>query len=96
VDVLPGTNPNNLTGVYNGGSGNVNISSLGIFGSTAYTNTGVLATIVNYDGGVEALSFGFGLDSSLTVTPGWDNATGYGTPYGLPFIKAVTAAATAP
>lgn len=30
----------------------------------------------------------FGTDSSLTVTPGWDNVTGWGTPAGLTFIKA--------
>ena len=34
----------------------------------------------------------FGLDSSLTVTQGWDNVTGFGTPYGLPFINGVAAA----
>ncbi len=32
---------------------------------------------------------GFGLDSSLTTGPGWDNVTGVGTPNGLAFIKAV-------
>lgn len=31
----------------------------------------------------------FGTDSSLTVTQGWDNVTGYGAPNGLAFIKAV-------
>ena len=44
----------------------------------------------------DVVDFGFGIDSSLTVKRGWDNATGYGTPYGLAFINAVTAnAATA-
>jgi len=33
---------------------------------------------------------GFGIDTSLTVKKGWDNATGFGTPYGLAFIDAVT------
>jgi subtilase family serine protease len=32
----------------------------------------------------------FGTDSSLTVTPGWDNVTGWGEPNGLPFIHGVT------
>jgi subtilase family serine protease len=32
----------------------------------------------------------FGLDTSLTVTPGWDNVTGFGEPNGLPFIQGVT------
>lgn len=35
----------------------------------------------------EHLVIGFGLDSSLTVTPGWDNVTGFGVPNGLAFIK---------
>ena len=35
-------------------------------------------------------SIAFGLDTSLTVTPGWDNVTGFGEPNGLPFIQGVT------
>jgi len=38
----------------------------------------------------EALAISFGTDSSLTTNPGWDNATGYGEPNGLPFIQGVT------
>lgn len=38
----------------------------------------------------EAVAISFGTDSSLTVTPGWDNVTGYGEPNGLPFIQGVT------
>jgi subtilase family serine protease len=37
----------------------------------------------------------FGTDSSLTVTQGWDNVTGFGAPNGLNFIKAAGAAAPA-
>lgn len=36
------------------------------------------------------LSIAFGVDSSLTVTPGWDNVTGFGEPNGLPFIQGVS------
>jgi len=36
------------------------------------------------------LAISFGTDSSLTVTPGWDNVTGFGEPNGLPFIQGVT------
>ena len=49
---------------------------------------GVSATFglaVDYD-------LGFGADSSLMAEPGWDNATGYGVPNGLAFIKAAAAA----
>jgi hypothetical protein len=30
---------------------------------------------------------GFGADSSLAAAPGWDNATGYGVPNGVLFIR---------
>jgi subtilase family serine protease len=36
---------------------------------------------------------GFGADSSLMTTPGWDNATGFGVPAGSAFIAAAVAAA---
>jgi len=36
----------------------------------------------------------FGTDSSLTVTRGWDNVTGWGEPNGLPFIQGVTGKTT--
>lgn len=35
---------------------------------------------------------GFGLDTSLTTGPGWDNVTGLGTPNGATFIEDVVAA----
>jgi|SRR5580658_144895 subtilase family serine protease len=35
---------------------------------------------------------GFGLDTSLTTGPGWDNVTGLGTPNGANFVAAVAAA----
>jgi hypothetical protein len=36
----------------------------------------------------------FGTDSSLTVTPGWDDVTGWGEPNGLHFIQGVTGKTT--
>jgi subtilase family serine protease len=36
----------------------------------------------------EAIAISFGTDSSLTVTPGWDNVTGWGEPNGLPSSRA--------
>jgi len=38
----------------------------------------------------DLFSMAFGVDTSLTVTPGWDNVTGFGEPNGLPFIQGVT------
>lgn len=48
----------------------------------------VLATVWDQPQYGESSAVAFGFDSSLSVTPGWDNATGYGTPHGLDFIEA--------
>lgn len=44
----------------------------------------------NEDGSGESAVLSFGTDSSLTVSRGWDNVTGWGEPNGLPFILAVS------
>jgi hypothetical protein len=54
-------------------------------------NEPFIAALWNIPALEEGLGFGFGLDSSLNVTVGWDNATGYGTPDGLAFIDAAAA-----
>ncbi|HVJ51830.1 MAG TPA: S53 family peptidase [Aliidongia sp.] len=51
---------------------------------------GMLAPSV---GLVELYDLGFGADSSLMATTGWDNATGWGVPNGLKFINAAKKAA---
>jgi hypothetical protein len=51
----------------------------------------VFAALWNQPQYEDALAYGIGLDSSLTVTKGWDNVTGYGTPAGLGFIEAAAA-----
>jgi len=92
-DVLPTTDstPNNVTGLITVESGSTTYSAPKIFGSLLEGNHGFTSTIWPDDPGIFVLDFGFGLDSSLTVKKGWDNATGWGTPYGLTFIDAVTA-----
>jgi hypothetical protein len=42
----------------------------------------------------ENIAISFGTDSSLTVTPCWDNVTGWGSPLGLAFIKAAAGTAS--
>jgi len=61
----------------------VNPSKQGTFISTVWS-----ATALSLNG---IFGFAFGLDSSLTIGKGWDNATGFGTPYGLNFINAAAA-----
>ena len=56
-----------------------------------FVGTGV--TITSPTAGIGALfDLSFGTDSSLMAYPGWDNATGYGVPNGLAFIRAAAAA----
>jgi len=92
-DVLPTTDstPNNLTGVITDQNGSTTYSASDLFSGLLYGNKGFTSAIGQiYLGALDLADFGFGLDSSLTVRHGWDNATGFGTPYGLAFIDAVT------
>jgi len=91
-DVLPTTDStaNDVTGVIVDSSGSTTYSAKQIFAGLLEGNKSFTSAIWPEDS-EDVLAFGFGLDSSLTVRKGWDNATGYGTPYGLTFINAVTA-----
>jgi subtilase family serine protease len=91
LDVVPRSSPNNVTGVLTTSSGTTNFSTADIFSGIIGGNTTFIGANWTEDGGEIGYGFGFALDSSLTVTTGWDNATGYGTPYGLAFINAVAA-----
>ena len=92
-DVLATTDStrNNVTGVITDQNGSTTYSASDLFSGLLYNNKGFTSAIWPIDAG-DFADFGFGLDSSLTVKRGWDNATGFGTPYGLTFINAVTAA----
>jgi subtilase family serine protease len=91
-DVLPTTagTANNVTGAITHKTRTTKLSAAGIFGSLLDGNTGFTSAIWALDP-VDIVDFGFGLDSSLTVTHGWDNATGWGTPHGMAFINAAAA-----
>jgi subtilase family serine protease len=94
-DVLPTSDstPNNVTGKITDATGKTKYTASEIFGSSLEGNKGFTSALwpADFEGADDVLDFGFGLDSSLTVTHGWDNATGWGTPHGLAFINAVTA-----
>ena len=91
-DVLPTTDStsNNVSGSITDASGTTTYSAADLFSGSLYGNKGFTSAIWAEDAG-DVLDFGFGIDSSLTVKHGWDNATGWGTPNGLTFIDAVTA-----
>jgi subtilase family serine protease len=68
-------------------------------GASFYSQTGLFAGLISESNFTSAIwpidstlsiAISFGTDSSLTVTPGWDNVTGFGEPNGLPFIQGVT------
>jgi len=91
-DVLPKTDSssNNVAGTITDLNGTTTYTASDLFAGSVYGNKNFTSTLWPAGGG-EFLDFGFGIDSSLTVTHGWDNATGYGTPNGLTFIDAITA-----
>jgi subtilase family serine protease len=88
ADVLPRTSPTSVSGTVIDTNGSTNYSIYGLFKGQLYSNTGFTSAAWPLGEG-EVLAIGFGLDSSLTVGTGWDNATGYGTPNGLPFLNAL-------
>jgi len=93
-DVLPATDstPFNASGSITDSSGTTSYSASALFGPALYGNIKFTSTVWEADS-ADYYDFGFGIDSSLVVKKGWDNATGWGTPYGLTFIEAVTSAA---
>ena len=60
-----------------------------LFSGLLYSQTEFPSAIWPLDSEV-AVVLSFGTDTSLTVTEGWDNVTGWGEPNGLPFIQGVT------
>jgi subtilase family serine protease len=92
-DVLPNNDASgdSVTGTIQDSSGTTTYSASQILGGPAfvYRNKQFTSTIWEEDP-EDFIDFGFGIDSSLTVKKGWDNATGWGTPFGLNFINAIT------
>ena len=90
TDVVPTSplNADNPTGTIEDPSGTTDYTTPGIFTGLLYSQKQFPAAIWPFDS-TDAAILTFGTDSSLTVTTGWDNVTGYGEPNGLPFIIAV-------
>jgi subtilase family serine protease len=86
-DVMPISSPTNVSGSITDSSGTTTYSATDLFAGMIYGNTGFISAVSNYQDSYYAISFG--LDSSLTVTKGWDNVTGNGTPNGMTFLRAV-------
>jgi len=90
TDILPLTSATNLTGTVVDSNGAKFYSAAALFAPDLYTTEGFISADWPIVPGPQnlAYAFAFGMDSSLTVTKGWDNVTGFGVPNGLPFITA--------
>lgn len=90
TDVAPTSplNAENPTGSVKDSSGTTNYTTNELFTGLLYTQKQFPAAIWPFDS-ADAGVLTFGTDSSLTVTKGWDNVTGYGEPNGLPFILGI-------
>jgi subtilase family serine protease len=88
ADVLPLTEPTSVSGSVTDENGTTNYGIYDLFKGQLYHTVGFTSAMWDLGEG-EFVDFGFGLDASLSVTKGWDNVTGYGTPYGMAFIKGV-------
>jgi subtilase family serine protease len=84
-------NSSDPEGTINDANGTTYYSDLDLFGGAAPGQTQSQFPSAlwgqNYN---NLFAIAFGVDTSLTVTPGWDNVTGFGEPNGLPFIQGVT------
>ncbi len=77
-DVLPLVGPANTTGTITDPKGTTQYSAAAL-SQPLDTTTQFVSAIWNLGGG-EFINVTFGTDTSLLVTQGWDNVTGFGTP----------------
>jgi subtilase family serine protease len=90
-DIVPIGSETNVTGTVVDAGGthllSANTIAAPLFGVTSFFS----AIITPTTNSPQPLLITFGTDQSLTITPGWDNVTGFGSPRGLPFITAAAA-----
>jgi subtilase family serine protease len=93
TDVVSVTSKSDVAGSITDAKGTTDYTSEDLLSGLIPDKQPFLDAIWNIPGSSEYLAFAFSLDSSLKVTKGWDNATGYGTPQdALAFIDAVAPA----
>jgi subtilase family serine protease len=91
TDIVPATTAQNVGGEVETRQGSITYTTQDLFGPFTPGAQPYPATITNQSQAAESFVLGFSLDTTLEVAKGWDNATGYGTPDGLAFIKAAAA-----
>ena len=91
TDVLPTSSleTSNVSATVYDSNGPAFYSPTALWGGLLYSQTNFVSAVWTLSS-FESVAISFGTDASLTVTPGWDNVTGYGEPNGLPFIQGVT------
>ena len=86
----------NLSGTIGAGTSSTFYTPAGLLSLTQTQPNGFVGTAVQITSpsvGIGALlDVSFGADSSLMALPGWDDATGYGVPNGLAFVRAAALA----
>ena len=87
-DVAPFSSPDNVTGIItvNGAPTSLTAEQLA---APLQNTTSFYSALYNDPSSAAWYVLTFGTDSSLTVTAGWDNVTGVGTPNGAPFVNAI-------
>jgi len=87
LDVVPVTSPTNPSGFIVDANGTTAYSAADLLAPALQTKE-FYSALCSFGGGAALNVLSFGADTSLTVTKGWDNVTGFGTPNGLAFIEA--------
>jgi hypothetical protein len=87
--VVPLTSAHNPTGIIYAPPAAKVFESADTLAGPLQNTTEYISAIYNSPSSTRWDVFTFATDSSLTTGPGWDNATGVGTPYALPLIEQV-------
>jgi subtilase family serine protease len=95
LDVVPVSSPTNPSGVVVDANGSTAYSAADLLSPALRTQV-FYSALCSFNEGAFLMDLSFGTDTSLMVTKGWDNVTGFGTPNGLAFIEAAAAQADRP
>jgi subtilase family serine protease len=88
TDVTSISSPNNVTGTITDAGGTDPINS-GELASPLFNQPNFISALYNSPFSTRWFVLTFGLDSTLSVGPGWDPATGLGTPNPPEFVRAL-------
>jgi subtilase family serine protease len=87
TDIVPYSSPTNVAGFIFDGNGDT-FYTPDQLAAPLESTTQYLSDLYNSPISGSWYDLTFGTDTSLLVSPGWDNVTGFGTPNGLDFINA--------